>query len=120
MYNFRMALDSTCTSAKIIDKLSKTWMLPGVKYPRYSDIIEALSNEGYFCYAEPVETFATTSRMAWCPVLVYRRKGGTELTKLFFPKGYLSIQYTDAMDDVIDWALDIILDKNPQPEYGKD
>lgn len=112
MYNFRMTLNSTCTSADIIDKLSKTWMLPGVKYPRYSDIIEALSDEGYFCYAEPVETFATASRMAWCPELVYRKNGDPELTKLCFPKGYLSIQYTDAIEESINSALDIILDKN--------
>lgn len=109
MDNFRTTYNATCTSKSIIDKMDKTGLLPGVKNPKYSEILEALSVEGYVCYAEPVDTFATASRMAWCPTLVYRKKGNAELTRMCFPKDYLSIQYTDAIDDAIDSALDIIL-----------
>lgn len=113
MDNFRTPYNATCTSKSIIEKLVLARLLPGVKNPKYSEILEALSVDGYVCYAEPVDTFATASRMAWCPTLVYRKSGDTELTKLCFPKGYLSIQYTDAIEESINSALDIILDKNP-------
>lgn len=113
MDNFRTPYNATCTSKGIIEKLVLARLLPGVNNPTYSDILVALSEIGYICHAEPVETFATASRMAWCPTLVYRNRGETELTKMCFPKGYLSIQYTDAIEESINSALDIILDKNP-------
>lgn len=119
MDNFRTPYNETCTSKSIIDKIHRTGLLPGVKNPKYSEILEVLSVDGYVCYAEPVETFATASRMAWCPTLVYRKSGETELTRLCFPNDYLSIQYTDAIEYTIEAALDIILDKKQQPEYGK-
>ena len=111
MDNFRMALNSTCTSKSIIDKIEQAGLLPGVNNPVYSDILVALSDIGYICYAVPVESLASASGMAWCPEVVYRKNGDAELKKLSFPY-FLSIHHAGAIEDAIEASLDIILDKN--------
>lgn len=108
MDNFRFHYNETCTNGSITDKLKRAGLLPGVKNPTYSDILVALSDIGYICYAVPVESLASASGMAWCPEVVYRKNGDPELKNLSFPY-FLSIHHAGAIEDAIEAALDIIL-----------